>query len=93
MPVTIKDEETISMIRNATIPFIEEEDGKDENTHIFEIMNVEWILENSILRKIRILEVVKMAANYLWGEIIPFQFDINTRILEHAILMKIKCVN
>jgi hypothetical protein len=23
------------MIRNATIPFIEEEDGKDENTHVF----------------------------------------------------------
>jgi hypothetical protein len=31
----------------------------------FEIMNVEWILENSMLRKIRILEVAKMAANYL----------------------------
>jgi hypothetical protein len=56
-------------------------------------MNVEWILENSMLRKIRILEVAKMAANYLWGEIIPFQFDLNTRIIEHAILMKIKCVN
>jgi hypothetical protein len=35
MPVTIKDEETISIIRNVTIPFIEEEDGKDENTHVF----------------------------------------------------------
>jgi hypothetical protein len=33
MLVTVKAEETISMVKNVAIPFIEMEDCKDENLH------------------------------------------------------------
>jgi hypothetical protein len=36
---TVKDEETISIIRNIVVPFIE--NYRDENIHAFKIMNVE----------------------------------------------------
>jgi hypothetical protein len=39
MLVTVKDEETISIIRNIVVPFIE--NYRDENIHAFKIMNVE----------------------------------------------------
>ncbi|XP_073261648.1 uncharacterized protein [Populus alba] len=38
MLVTVKAEETISMIKNVAIPFIEAEDCKDDNIHAFEIV-------------------------------------------------------
>jgi hypothetical protein len=39
MLVIIKAEETISMIKNMVIPFIEVEDCKDKNVHAFKIVN------------------------------------------------------
>jgi hypothetical protein len=41
IPVTVKAEEIVSMIRNVVVPFIKVEDYRDENIHTFEIMNVE----------------------------------------------------
>jgi hypothetical protein len=39
------------MIRNVAFPYIETKDNNDGNLHAFEIMNVEWMLENTVLRK------------------------------------------
>jgi len=41
IPITVKAEEIVSMIRNVVVPFIKVEDYRDENIHTFEIMNVE----------------------------------------------------
>jgi hypothetical protein len=41
IPVTVKAEEIVSMIRNVVVPFIKVEDYRDINIHAFEIMNVE----------------------------------------------------
>jgi hypothetical protein len=41
MLVTIKAEETISMIINVAVPLIKVENCRDENIHAFEIMNTE----------------------------------------------------
>ena len=37
--ITIKAEETISMIKNVAIPFIEADDCRDRNIHTFEVVN------------------------------------------------------
>jgi hypothetical protein len=39
MLITVKVEETISMIRNMVVPFIEVRYWRDGNIHAFEIMN------------------------------------------------------
>ena len=53
--VTVKAEETISMIRNVTIPFIEAGDCKDGNIQAFEIINTNWVPKNTLLREPKIL--------------------------------------
>ncbi|XP_073267150.1 uncharacterized protein [Populus alba] len=40
--VKVKAEETLSMIRNVLVPYIEAEDCKDGNLHAFEIVNTKW---------------------------------------------------
>jgi hypothetical protein len=39
--VTFKAEETISMVTNVVVPFIEAEDCRDGNLHAFEVVNTE----------------------------------------------------
>jgi hypothetical protein len=41
MLVTVKAEETLSMIKNVAIPFIKVEDYKDNNIHAFKIVNTD----------------------------------------------------
>jgi hypothetical protein len=65
MLVIVKVEETVYMIRNVIVPFIESEDWKDKNIHAFEIMNVEWVHKNTVLRRLKISESARMAANCL----------------------------
>jgi len=72
MLVTIKAEETISIMKNVTIPFIEAEDRKDNNIHAFEIVNTDWVPENTVLRRPRISEAARMAAQYFLERGIPF---------------------
>jgi hypothetical protein len=43
--VKVKAEETLSMIRNVSVPYIEAKDYKDGNLHAFEIVNTEWVPE------------------------------------------------
>ena len=39
--VTVKAEETISMVKNVAVPFIEADDCVDGNLHAFEVVNTE----------------------------------------------------
>nr|XP_034898165.1 uncharacterized protein LOC118036558 [Populus alba] len=75
MLVTVKAEETISMVKNVTIPFLEAEDCTDENLHAFEIVNTEWVPESTVLRKPKISTAAKMAVRCFLEHGIPFQYD------------------
>ena len=72
MLVTVKAEETMSMIKNVAIPFIEVEDCKDNNIHAFEIVNTDWVPENTVLRRLRISEAARMVAQCFLERGIPF---------------------
>jgi hypothetical protein len=39
--VTVRVEETLSMMGNVSIPYIETEESKDGNLHVFEVVNAE----------------------------------------------------
>jgi hypothetical protein len=72
--ITVKAEETVSMIKNIAIPFIEVEDCRDGDIHAFEIVNMEWVPEGAVLRKPRIHEAAKMAARCFLKNGAPFQY-------------------
>ncbi|XP_011009973.1 PREDICTED: uncharacterized protein LOC105114938 [Populus euphratica] len=69
--VKVKAEETLSMIRNVSVPYIEEEDCKDGNLHAFEIVNTEWAPENKndpITGNLKRINMIKIkAANQRFG--------------------------
>jgi hypothetical protein len=90
MLITVKAEETVSMIKNMAIPFIKAEDCRDGNIHAFEIMNAEWVPEGAVLRKPRIPETVKMAAKCFIKNGAPFQCNPETGMPG---LIKLKCAN
>jgi len=46
--VTVRAEETLSVMRNISIPYIEAEGSIDGNLHVFEVVNAEWVPENTI---------------------------------------------
>ena len=54
MLITVKVEEIVFVIKNVVVPFIEVEDCKDENIHVFEIVNTEWVPEDTVLRKLKV---------------------------------------
>ena len=58
--VIVKVDETISMVRNVVVPFIEAEDCKDGNLHTFEVVNTEWVPKNTVVRKPEISEATNM---------------------------------
>jgi len=90
MLITVKAEETISMIKNVVIPFIEAEDCRDGNIHAFEIVNAEWVPEGAVLRKPRIPETTKMAAKCFIKNGAPCQCNPETGMPG---LIKLKCAN
>jgi hypothetical protein len=49
--VTIRSKETLAMIQTVVVTNIEAKESKDENLHAFEIINTDWVPENSVLRK------------------------------------------
>ncbi|XP_073261622.1 uncharacterized protein [Populus alba] len=60
--VTVKAEETISMVRNVAVPFIEAEDCKDGNLHAFEVVNTEWVPENTVQGRPEWMGIIKLKA-------------------------------
>ena len=91
--VTVKAEETLSMIKNVVVPFIEVKDCKDEYSHAFEIVNTDWVHENTMLRMPRISEVARMATQCFLERRIPFQHNPITGNPERVNLIKMKCFN
>ncbi|KAJ6974614.1 hypothetical protein NC653_030665 [Populus alba x Populus x berolinensis] len=84
MLVTVKAEEAISMIKNVVVPFIEAEDCKDGNIHAFEIVNTDWVPENTVLRRLRISEAARMASLCFLNREVPRQYNLACGILEGA---------
>ena len=70
------------MVRNVAVPFIKAEDCKDGNLHAFEVLNTEWVPENTVVRKPEISEATKMAAKRFLKHKIPFPYDIEKGRLE-----------
>jgi hypothetical protein len=93
MLVTVKTEETISMVKNVAIPFIEAKDCRNENFHAFEIVNTEWVPESTVLRKLRISEAARMAAKCFLERGILFQYDLITGIPKRINPIKIRCAD
>jgi len=88
--VTVKAEETISIVRNVAVPFIKAEDCKDGNLHAFEVVNIEWVPENTVVRKPEISEATKMVAKSFLKHKIPFPYDIEKGRLEWIDIIKLK---
>ncbi|XP_073268737.1 uncharacterized protein [Populus alba] len=91
--VTVRAEETLSMIKNVSIPYIETEESKDENMHAFEVVNAEWVPENTVRRKPEISEAAKMATKYFLKHGLPFQYDHTTGMPERINVIKMKCAD
>jgi hypothetical protein len=91
--VTVKAEETVSMIKNVVVPFIEAEDCNDEYSHAFEIVNTNWVPENTVIRMPRISGAAKRAAQCFLECKIPFQHNPITENLERVNLIMMKCAN
>ncbi|XP_052305620.1 uncharacterized protein LOC127904792 [Populus trichocarpa] len=90
MLVTVKAEETVSMIKNVAVPFIEAGDCKGNNIHAFEIVNTDWVPENTVLRRPRISEAARMASLCFLNRGIPFQYNFIIRIPEGVNLARMK---
>jgi len=90
MLVTVKAEKTISMIKNIAIPFIEVADCKDGNVHAFEIVNTDWVPENTILRRPKISKAIRMVTRCFLDHEIPSPYNPITRIPLRSSLIKMK---
>ncbi|KAJ6884344.1 hypothetical protein NC652_031366 [Populus alba x Populus x berolinensis] len=91
--VKVKAEETLSMIRNVSVPYIEAEDCKDGNLHAFEVVNTEWVPENTVLRRPMISDTARMIAKCFLKHGLPFQNDPSAGNLKRVNIMKIKTVD
>ena len=92
MLVIVKVKEIVSMIKNTSVLSIKVEDCRDKNIHTFEIMNIEWVSQVTVLRRLKILEVARMTTNCFLKHEIPFQFNPDTKMLEQVNVKKLKCV-
>ncbi|XP_052305631.1 uncharacterized protein LOC112325327 [Populus trichocarpa] len=90
MLVTVKAEETVSMTKNVAVPFIEAGDCKGNNIHAFEIVNTDWVPENTVLRRPKISEAARMASLCFLNREIPFQYNLIIGIPEGVNLVKMK---
>ncbi|XP_061945039.1 uncharacterized protein LOC133669048 [Populus nigra] len=91
--VKVKAEETLSMIRNVSVPYIEVEDCKDGNLHAFEIVNTEWVLENTVLRRPIISDTSRMIAKCFLKHGLPFQNASLTGSFKGVNMMKVKAAD
>jgi len=70
--VIVKTEETLVMVQNVAVPYIEAEKSKDENLHAFKIVNTKWVPENMVLGKPVISKATRMTTKYLLKHILYF---------------------
>ncbi|XP_061965260.1 uncharacterized protein LOC133689413 [Populus nigra] len=91
--VKVKAEETLSMIRNVSVPYIEAEDCKDGNLHAFEIVNTEWVPENMVLRRPIISDTSRMIAKCFLKHGLPFQNASLTGSFKGVNMMKVNAAD
>lgn len=49
------------MINNMVVSYVKTKDNANENLHVFKVVNVEWVLKNTMIRKPKISKASKMA--------------------------------
>ena len=72
MSITVKAEETVSMIKNVVVPFIKAEDCKDKNIHAFEVVNAEWILKGANIEEAKDPRSCKNSCQMFLSKCNPF---------------------
>ena len=90
--VTVKAKETISMLINVMVPFIEAKDCKGGNLHAFEVVNIEWVPENTMVRKPKLSKATKMAIKSFFKHKISFPYYIEKERLELMDIIKLNDV-
>ena len=88
--VTVKAKEVLTTVRNVSVPYVEVEESKDGNLHAFEVVNAEWVLENTTRRKPEVSEAARMAAKYFLKHGLPFQYDPITGMPERINVITMK---
>ena len=91
--VTVKAKEVLTTVRNVLVPYVEVEESKDGNLHAFEVVNAEWVLENTTRRKPEVSKAARMAAKYFLKHGLPFQYDPITGMPERINVIKMKCAD
>ena len=100
--VIVRAKEALSMAKNVLILYIKGEESNDRNMHDFKVMNAmhdfkvmnaKWILENTIKRKPKIFQVVKLTAKCFLKHEMPFTHNPDTRIPKRVNMMKMRCAD
>ena len=71
------------------IPYIETEDNTNENLHAFELVNGEWVSENTVLRKPQVSEASTITVKYLLKRGLPFQYNPTMSMAKRSNMMGI----
>jgi len=63
--IIIKVEQTMIVMKNIVVPYIELEGVRDGDLHTFKVVNTYLFIENTINRSPALLKVVKIAIKYM----------------------------
>jgi hypothetical protein len=63
--IIIKVEQTMIVMKNIVVPYIELEGVRDGGLHTFKVVNTYLFIENTINRSPALLKVVKIAIKYM----------------------------
>lgn len=65
-------EKATTIMKNMVVPYIKAENNTNGNLHAFEVVNVEWVLENIIRDTPKLSEAAIMAAKCYVKHGLPF---------------------
>ena len=54
--------ETLSMIKNVVVSYVETKDNANRNLHVFKVVNIKWVPKNTMRRKPKISKASNMVA-------------------------------
>lgn len=89
----VKVKETLVMMHNVAIPYIEVEGSQKGNLYDFEIVKTEWVLKYIVLRIPVISDSARMTTKYFLKHRLPFQYDPISGNPERISSIKSKTVN
>ena len=85
--------EAMSIINNVAIQYIKAKNNTNDNLHAFEVVNVEWVLENIIRDTPKLSEAAIMAAKCYVKHGLPFQYDHITGKSERINIRELRAVD